>query len=118
MFGQMMALIENDEPDVGGFQRLNRGLCSLIEPRHEGHRLRQPFVVAPFSDISSSLSQNNREGLFFNDAVKGRSSQMKPEASSMASGPSSINFDSHNIACIAPHLPSRSSPLLRTIVND
>ena len=33
MFGQVMALIENDEPDVGGFQRFNGGFCSLVEPR-------------------------------------------------------------------------------------
>ena len=33
MFGQVMALIENDEPDVGGLQRINGGFCSLVEPR-------------------------------------------------------------------------------------
>ena len=59
MFGQVMALIENDEPDVGGFQRFNGGFAPSLS--HAGHRLRQPFLVAPFSDISSSLSQNNRD---------------------------------------------------------
>ena len=33
MFSQVMALIENDEPDVGVLQCFNGGLCPLAQPR-------------------------------------------------------------------------------------
>ena len=32
MFCQVVTLIEDNESDVGGFQRFNGGFCSLVEP--------------------------------------------------------------------------------------